>query len=175
MARFEKERSFLFLFLFSILLLVPKTKTESEYPNASTESKKVETVETAETVEIAETTETTDVEETAQLEGRSVVRTFFVFTDLPVHYEYRVHDMPLIPEGLEIEFDTVLENPKDPTLKRRVSGPYRVRRKVRYSTSQPSKLGLTQYLELSPVGTDGRLDPVSEDKGTSKTVEGEVR
>lgn len=108
-------------------------------------------------------------EKSDQLETGSTVRTFLVFMDLPVHYEYRVHDMPILPEGMEIEFDTVLTNPSDPTLKRRVTGPYCVsRRKIRYSTNQPSKLGLTQYLELSPV------DPETseEDEEVSKTAEG---
>lgn len=106
-------------------------------------------------------------------ESEAAMRTFLIFTDLPVHYEYRVHDMPLIPEGLEIEFDTVLKNPADTARERRVAGPYCVRRrKVRYSTTQPSKLGLTQYLELSPVVKEGKSDPHPGGGEASKTAEG---
>lgn len=80
------------------------------------------------------------------------VRTVFVFLDLPRHVEYRVMDMPLMDEGAIIEFDTSLRDPRDPKRVRTVSGPYRIQRRVlRYSTSRPGMMGLTQFLELDPV------------------------
>ena len=79
------------------------------------------------------------------------VRTFLVFLDLPIHYEFRVSDMPVLLEGTIIEFDLSLKDPKS-RKSRRVEGPYIVlRRKLVYSTSKPSTSGLTQYLEFSKV------------------------
>lgn len=81
------------------------------------------------------------------------VRTFLVFLDLPIHYEFRVSNMPLLPESTVIEFALDLVDPADPkSKKRRVEGPHVVmRRKLVYSTSRASSIGLTQYLEFSKI------------------------
>lgn len=85
--------------------------------------------------------------------GQGLIRTVLVFLDLPVHYEFRSSDMPLMPEGTKIEFDMELRNPKDPRRVRKVQGEYMVmRRKLVYETSRPSMTGLSQFLELSPHG-----------------------
>jgi len=56
---------------------------------------------------------------------------------------------------MEIEFDIMLKNPADLNLSRRVVGTYRIsRNKVKYSTEKPSRLGLTQYLEMTPIKFD---------------------
>jgi len=79
------------------------------------------------------------------------IRTVFVFLDLPRHVEYRVGDMPLLPEGTVVEFDTCLRSLNDAKKVRKVSGPYSVSRRVlKYSTSRVGLMGLTQYLEWSP-------------------------
>lgn len=89
--------------------------------------------------------------------GAGNVRTFLVFTDLPVHYEYRAGEWPILPVNTVIEFDTVLRNPEDPSLERRIGGSYFIStRKLRYSTTRPSRAGLTQYLEMSPVSPEAR-------------------
>lgn len=81
----------------------------------------------------------------------AVLRTFLVFLDLPWHYEFRVSEMPLIPEETVIEFNLSLRDPQTGHT-RLMEGPYKVcRRKLAYRTDKPSLLGLTQYLELSQV------------------------
>lgn len=84
-----------------------------------------------------------------------LVRTFLVFMDLPVHYEYRAGEWPLLSENTVIEFDTVLRSPENPKLERRIGGSYRVKPILRYSTVRPGRNGLTQYLELRPVPPEG--------------------
>ena len=78
------------------------------------------------------------------------VRTFFVFTDLPKHIEYRVQPMPLIPEGTVIRFERL--SLRDPSNRRRVrvvDGEHSVlHRRLVYSPAS----GLLQYLELAPRG-----------------------
>jgi hypothetical protein len=75
-----------------------------------------------------------------------MIKTYFIFTDLPVHLEYRVHDLPLMQEKTIINFNISLKHPKDPTRIRAVNGEYTVsRNKLMYSSD-----GLVQYLELSP-------------------------
>ncbi len=78
------------------------------------------------------------------------VRTFFVFTDLPKHVEYRVHPMPLLPEGTILRIDRIpLKDPKDPRRIRVVEGEYCVmNRRLVYSSVMS---GLLQYLELAPL------------------------
>jgi hypothetical protein len=81
--------------------------------------------------------------------GLGLIRTFLIFLDLPVHFEFRSQDMPLIPEGTAIHFRLSLRNPKDPKRVRDVDGEYVVkRRKLIYTTQRPSLMGLSQYLEL---------------------------
>lgn len=78
------------------------------------------------------------------------VRTFFVFVDLPQHIEYRAGNLPILRKGSEIEMDTSLRHPRNPKKVRRIHGVYTVVRSVlKYGTTRPSLMGLTQYLELS--------------------------
>lgn len=80
------------------------------------------------------------------------IRTFAVFKDLPIHVEYRVADMPLIPEGTQILFQTDLRYPRNPNKIRKVDGIYVVvKRKLIYSSGRLEVAGLTQYLDLEPL------------------------
>lgn len=82
--------------------------------------------------------------------GTESVRTYLVFQDLPVHVEYKVSDMPLIPEGTLICFKMDLRHPREPKRIRKVDGTYKVvKRRLIYSLEKPSAQGLTQYLELN--------------------------
>ena len=79
------------------------------------------------------------------------VRTFFIFMDLPQHLEFRVANMPLMVVKTEIELGIALKNPRNPRKTLRIQGPYVVTRRVfRYSSTRPSSMGLSQYLELTP-------------------------
>jgi len=81
-----------------------------------------------------------------------VVRTFFVFLDLPTHVEYRVPDMPILPEGTHIDVEMDVRYPRDPRKTRSLDGPYVVhRRRLIFTTKRPDAMGLSQYLELQPV------------------------
>jgi hypothetical protein len=81
-------------------------------------------------------------------EASGSVKTFFVFMDLPKHVEYKVHPMPLVPEGTVLRIDRIsLRDPSDRRRVRIVEGEYTIMNKrLVYSTSS----GLLQYLELSP-------------------------
>lgn len=80
------------------------------------------------------------------------VRTYLVFQDLPVHVEYRIGDMPLIPEGTVICFKVNLKHPRDPKRIRKIDGSYEiVKRRLVYSLEKPGSQGLSQYLELNLV------------------------
>lgn len=84
--------------------------------------------------------------------GAELVRTYLVFHDLPVHVEYRVSDMPLVPEGTQIDFRIDLRHPRNPKRVRKVNGAYVVQKRyLIYSSEKPRDQGLTQYLELDPV------------------------
>lgn len=84
--------------------------------------------------------------------GGGNVRTVFVFTDLPVHIEFRAGELPLLVQGTVVEFNVVLKNPRDSTKSRRIEGPYKVHRSVlKYETGRVGMAGLTQYLEWKPV------------------------
>ena len=79
------------------------------------------------------------------------VRTYLVFLDLPVHYEYKVPNMPMVMEGVVIEFFLALKDPRTGH-SRTIEGSYKVtRRKLVYRTDRPSLAGLTQYIELTRV------------------------
>ncbi len=79
-----------------------------------------------------------------------LLRTFFIFSDLPQHIEYRASDMPLMPEFLTIALDLSLRNPRNPKKSRRILGDYQITKNtVKYSSCDPSRMGMTQYLELS--------------------------
>lgn len=83
------------------------------------------------------------------------MRTYLIFKDLPVHVEYLVQDMPLIPEGTEIYFKVNLKYPRNPRKIREVDGDFRiVKRRLIYSSEKPGAQGLTQYLELDPLQED---------------------
>ncbi len=77
------------------------------------------------------------------------VKTFFVFMDLPKHIEYKVHPMPLIPEGAVIRFESLsLRDPSDRRRVRVVNGEHSVlHRRLVYSPTS----GLLQYLEIAPL------------------------
>jgi hypothetical protein len=80
------------------------------------------------------------------------IRTFLIFKDLPVHFEFRVGDFPNFPNGTIIHFELSLRNPRKPKQVRKVNGPYTiVSSKLIYSNKQASRDGLSQYIELSPV------------------------
>lgn len=80
------------------------------------------------------------------------VRTVLVFMDLPVHYEFVAQPMPLMEEGVVMNFDLTVEDLQDKRRKREINGPYQIkRRKLIYDSKTPSKLGLTQYLELDSI------------------------
>lgn len=76
------------------------------------------------------------------------VRTVFVFLDLPRHIEFRAGDLPLMEEGLVMEFDLSITSPKDPRRTRKIEGKYRVvRRALKFNGNRPGLKGMTQYLE----------------------------
>lgn len=80
-----------------------------------------------------------------------LIRTFFVFLELQAHVEYRVSDLPLMPEGVLIDLSMSLRHPTNPKRARTVDGTYLIRRrKLVYTTQSPKKMGLTQYLEIEP-------------------------
>jgi hypothetical protein len=88
------------------------------------------------------------------VDSRGNVRTVFVFTDLPVHIEFRAGDLPLLEEKTVLEFDLTIKNPRDPKKTRKIEGPYRVERRIlKYETGRESLAGLTQYLEWKPAPT----------------------
>lgn len=78
------------------------------------------------------------------------MRTYLVFQDLPMHIEYRVDDMPLIPDGTKIYFKLDLRHPSDPKRIRKIDGTYQVdSKRLIFSTDKCQ--GLTQYLVMCPV------------------------
>lgn len=80
------------------------------------------------------------------------MRTYLIFQDLPMHVEYRVDDMQLIPEGTEIHFKLDLRHPREPKRIRKIDDTYRVeKRRLIFSTDKSDAQGLSQYLELHPV------------------------
>lgn len=84
-----------------------------------------------------------------------LTRTYLVFKDLPVHVEYRVEDMPVMPEGAQIDFRIDLRHPRYPKRIRKVDGAYSIsKRRLIYSFENSRNQGLTQYLELDPVEID---------------------
>jgi len=84
------------------------------------------------------------------LHRSSSVRTFFVFIDLPQHIEFRAGEMPLISKGTELELDMALRNPRNPKKVKRIQGVHNVVRSVlKYSSTRPPMMGLSQYLELA--------------------------
>jgi hypothetical protein len=82
--------------------------------------------------------------------GQGLVRTFFVFLDLPEHVEFRAGDLPLLREGDLLDFDLRIKPPKGKEVS--VSGQHAVNKRIlRFSNSKASSSGLTQYLELEKV------------------------
>ena len=80
------------------------------------------------------------------------VRTVFIFTELPIHIEFRAGNFPLLGKGTVVEFDIVLKNPRDSTKSRHIEGSYKVQRSVlKYVTGRAGLSGLTQYIEWIPV------------------------
>ena len=84
--------------------------------------------------------------------GSGNVRTVFIFTDLPIHIEFRAGELPILVTGTIVEFNATLKNPRDPTKSRRIEGPHIVRRSVlKYETGRAGLTGLTQYIEWKTV------------------------
>jgi hypothetical protein len=79
------------------------------------------------------------------------VRTFLIFKDLAVHFEFRVGYFPRLPDGTIIHFELSLRNPRKPKQIRKIDGPYMITgSKLIYSNKQASRHGLSQYIELVP-------------------------
>ncbi len=88
-------------------------------------------------------------------QASGLVRTFFVFLDLPVHIEFAVSPMPIMSEGLVIDMDMVLRNPKDPRKTREVRGPHLIHHvKLTYKSSGRTS-GFSQYVEFVPSDKQG--------------------
>lgn len=79
-----------------------------------------------------------------------LVRSYFIFTDLPIHVEYAAGLLPLLDEGRVINFELSLKNPKHPKKVREVNGAYLVSKVKLTFATRDQKLGLTQYIELTP-------------------------
>lgn len=80
------------------------------------------------------------------------LRTFFVFLDLPIRYEFRVQDAPYFVQGTEMRLKLDLRNPKDPSRVRKINGVYKVECcRLVYSNEVVTKTGWSQYLELRPL------------------------
>ena len=89
------------------------------------------------------------VAESTVLNSTGLVRTFFIFSDLTIRYEFRVSDGPYLPTGSEICLKMNLRNPKNPSRIRKIDGVYRVEKcKIVYSNEIASKTGWSQYLDL---------------------------
>ena len=77
------------------------------------------------------------------------VKTFYVFTDLPRHVEFRVQDMPVLEVGCVVEFDLMVRNPKDTGKTFPIIGAHVVKRRVlKHGGKAP---GLVQFLEWEAV------------------------
>ncbi len=84
--------------------------------------------------------------------SRGGIRTFFIFLDLPQHLEFRVGEIPLLSEGIELELEIALKHPRNPRKIRRICGKHTIiRRVLKYTTTRSGLMGLSQYLELMPV------------------------
>ncbi|HED37377.1 MAG TPA: hypothetical protein ENI76_03915 [Ignavibacteria bacterium] len=80
------------------------------------------------------------------------IRTVLIFLDLPVHCEFRLDPIPILMEGMIIEFNELKINVPDSLKDKIVCGPYIIKRsKYVYASNRPSNRGLTQYLEMEPV------------------------
>lgn len=84
------------------------------------------------------------------LEIVETMRTYLVFLDLPMHIEYRVNDMPLMPEGVVIHFKIDLRHPRNPKRIRKIDDKYKIEnRRLIYSSVESGSQGISQYLELA--------------------------
>ena len=82
--------------------------------------------------------------------GQSV-RTFAIFREIPVHFEFGLGYLPIFSKSMVIHFKLDLRNPRRPKKVRRINGPYIISDlKLVYSNEIPSRSGLSQYLELIP-------------------------
>lgn len=80
------------------------------------------------------------------------IRTFFIFLDVPRHFEFRAGSLPRLSVKDKVEFDLSLRNPRDPTKTRKISGTYEVRSiRMKYEASKAGLQGLSQYVEWIPV------------------------
>jgi len=89
-----------------------------------------------------------------------MVRTFIIFDDELMHCEHSIGMAPILPVGGVMRVRTILfsEPTKlDPrrTEKKKIDADFRIgSAKLIYSTLDPSRMGLSQYLELSRVDQD---------------------
>lgn len=90
-------------------------------------------------------------------ESSGLIRTFYVFLNIPNHVEFRAQNMPLLSEGAVIELDISLKNPRNPQKTKRIQGPYKVEKHLlRHSDKRVSRSGVSQYLELAPKIADSK-------------------
>jgi hypothetical protein len=68
-----------------------------------------------------------------------------VFLDLPKHIEFRAQDLPLLREGLVMDFNLTIRNPKDPKRTRKIEGSHVINRIILKYGGKRS--GVTQYIE----------------------------
>lgn len=81
-----------------------------------------------------------------------LIRTYVVFTDLPVHVELAMSPLPLLEQGAVVEFGEIRVPHPSEDRSWSVGGPHFLsRRKLTYT----SKDGLSQYLEFSEVRAEG--------------------
>lgn len=71
--------------------------------------------------------------------------TYFVFTDLPKHIEFRTEDLPILKEGMEVDFELNIRNPRDPKKTKRIEGLHVITRIILKYGGKRS--GFTQYVE----------------------------
>jgi len=97
-------------------------------------------------------TETDDsVESLVTVDNAGSIRTVIIFTDLPVHLEFRAGNMPLLSPGIELIFDMMTVRDRLKQRSRVIEGTYVVKKRVLRYGSRPGFQGLTQYLEMEPL------------------------
>lgn len=88
-------------------------------------------------------------EEFRESSSQGTFPTYFVFIDLPKHIEFRFQDLPILQEGLVMEFDLNIKNPKDPSRSRKIQGSHILNRCILKCGGK--RAGITQYIEWKAV------------------------
>jgi hypothetical protein len=83
------------------------------------------------------------------LENSGVFPTYFIFLDLPKHIEFRSQNLPILSEGLEMDFDLTIRNPRDVRKSKRISGIHVISRCLLKFGGKHS--GIAQYLEWKSI------------------------